>query len=138
MSESEKITINMNVVELGKVDLLVDQGFYSNRTDFIRTAIRNLLGTHADVIQETVTRKAYVIGILVYNRKALEAAKAAGKMLEIKVIGMAYISDDVSPELARATIQSLDVNGGIRAPKDVLEALADRMGKAGGFFQRAS
>jgi Arc/MetJ-type ribon-helix-helix transcriptional regulator len=126
----------MNVVELGKIDLLVEQGFYSNRTDCIRTSIRNLLGSHADVIEQTVTRKAYVVGILVYTRKGLEAAKAAGKMLEIKVLGMAYISDDVTPELARATIQSLNVSGGIRAPKGVLEALADRMGKAGGFFRR--
>lgn len=138
MSESEKITINVNVVELGTVDLLVNQGFYSNRTDFIRTAVRNLLNSHADVIKQTVTRKALTVGIVVYNRKELEAAKAAGKMLEIKVIGMAYISDDVSPELALATIRSLEVNGGIRAPKGVLESLADRIGKAGAFFRRTS
>ncbi len=138
MSESEKITINMNVVELGTVDLLVNQGFYSNRTDFIRTAIRNLLNSHADVIKQTVTRKSFTIGIVVYKRKELEAAQAEGKMLEIKIIGMAYISDDVSPELALATIRSLEVNGGIRAPKGVLEALRDRIDKVGAFFRRTS
>lgn len=138
MSESEKITINMNIVDLGTVDLLVNQGFYSNCTDFIRTAIRNLLNSHTDVIKQTVVRKAFTIGIVVYNRKELEAAKAADKMLEVKVIEMAYISDDVSPELALATIRSLEVNGGIRAPRGVLEVLADRMGKAGVFLRRTS
>jgi Arc/MetJ-type ribon-helix-helix transcriptional regulator len=131
MPESEKITINMNVVELGTVDLLVDQGFYSNRTDFIRTGIRNLLNSHADVIKQAVTRKSATIGVVVYNRKALEATKAEKRTLEIKVLGMVYISEDVSPELALATIRSLEVNGSLRAPKGVLEALGDRVGKVG-------
>jgi len=138
MPDTEKITINMNPVELGTIDLLVDQGFYSNRTDCIRTAIRNLLNSHADVVKETVKRKSYTVGLVTLGRKELEAAKKAGQMLDIKVLGMAYISDDVSPALARETIQSFAVNGGIRAPKGVLEAMADRMGKAAAFFRKTS
>jgi Arc/MetJ-type ribon-helix-helix transcriptional regulator len=137
MSESEKITININPVELGTVDLLVEQGFYSNRTDFIRTSIRNLLNSHSDIVKQAVTRKSFTVGIVGYDRAELEAAQAAGRMLQIKVLGLACIGNDVSPELARATIESLEVNGGLRAPRNVLEALADRMGH-NGFFRRAS
>lgn len=136
MPETEKITINMNIVELGTIDLLVEQGLYSNRTDFIRTAIRNLLNSHSDIIKQTVARKSSTIGIVVYDRKRLEAVRASGKLLEIKVIGMVYVSDDVSPELALATIASLEVNGGIRGPRRVLEVLGDRMAEAGSFFRR--
>jgi Arc/MetJ-type ribon-helix-helix transcriptional regulator len=137
MAESEKITINMNPVELGTVDLLVEQGFYSNRTDFIRTAIRNLLGSHADEVKQAISRKSFAVGIVGFGRAELEAARDAGKMVDIKVLGLACIHNDVSPELARETIQSLDVSGGVRAPRSVLDALADRMGR-NGFFRRAS
>src|SRR5262245_53692206 len=127
MADSEKITINMNVVDLGQVDLLVEQGFYSNRTDFIRTAIRNLLNSHSDAIKETVTRKTFVVGVLSYSRNELEKLRASGRMLEIKVVGLAIIGNDVSPELAASTIQSLEVHGVLRAPDAVKAALSDRM-----------
>lgn len=134
MAETEKLTINMNPVELGSIDLLVEQGFYSNRTDFIRAAIRSELHTHADVVKSTAARRASVIGIQVYNRKGLDAARAEGRMVDVRVIGMVKITDDVTPELARATIRSFEVSGVIRAPKGVLAAISDRMGKAGAFF----
>ena len=134
MAETEKLTINMNPVELGTIDLLVEQGFYSNRTDFIRAAIRSQLNTHADEVKKTAARKASLIGIMFCNRKLLEAATAGGTMVDIRVIGMVKIADDVTPELARATIRSFEVNGVIRAPKAVLAAISDRMGKSGAFF----
>ncbi len=124
---TEKITINLGVVDLGQIDLLVQEGFYSNRTDLIRTAIRNQLTTHAEVVKETVARKTFVLGLQHYSRSDLEAAQAAGQTLQIQVLGLASIADDVSPELARATIDSVVVLGALHASAAVKAALADRI-----------
>lgn len=126
MTDTEKITINMSVVDLGQVDLLVEQGFYSNRSDLIRTAIRNQLDRHADVLKETVVRKQIVVGVLVCTRSDLEKKQAAGEQLAINVVGMVRIGKDVTPELARDVIQSLHVYGVLRASPEVKESLADR------------
>jgi Arc/MetJ-type ribon-helix-helix transcriptional regulator len=124
---TEKITINLGVVDLGQVDLLVQEGFYSNRTDFIRTAIRNQLATHAEVIRETVARKTFVLGLQHYSRRDLEAVQAAGQRLQIQVLGLASIATDVPPELALATIDSIVVLGALHASAAVKAALADRI-----------
>lgn len=124
---SEKITINLGVIDLGQIDLLVQEGFYSNRTDLIRTAIRNQLSTHAEVVRETVARKTFVLGLQHYSRGDLEAVQAAGEMLQIQVLGLASIAEDVSPELARATIDSVVVLGALHASAAVKAALADRI-----------
>lgn len=126
-SELEKITINMAPVDLGQIDLLVREGFYQNRTDFIRTAIRNQISAHAESVRQTVSRRELVLGLQHYTGDDLEAVRAAGETLEIKVVGLASIADDVSPELARATIESIVVLGAFRASPDVKAALADRM-----------
>ena len=125
--ETEKITINLGFIDLGQIDLLVQEGFYSNRTDFIRTAIRNQLTTHADVVKQTVARKTMVLGLQQYNRRDLEAVQKAGEKLQIQVLGMAVISDDVTPELAKATIDSIIVLGALRASRAVKSALSDRI-----------
>jgi len=127
MSETEKITINLGLVDLGQVDLLVQEGFYSNRTDFIRTAIRNQISAHAEEVRQTVARKTLVLGLQHYTRQDLEAVQAAGETLEIKVLGLASIADDVPPELALATIDSLVVLGAFRASPAVKAALASRI-----------
>jgi Arc/MetJ-type ribon-helix-helix transcriptional regulator len=124
--DSEKITINLGAVDLGRVDLLVQEGFYSNRTDFIRTAIRNQLAGHSDVIKQAVARKAFVLGLQHYSRKDLEAIRDAGERLQIQVLGLASIAEDVSPELALATIESVTVLGVLQATREVKAALADR------------
>lgn len=126
-STSEKITINLGVIDLGQIDLLVQEGFYSNRTDLIRTAIRNQLSTHAEVVRETVARKTFVLGMQHYSRSDLEAVQAAGEQLQIQVLGLASIAEDVSPELARATIDSVVVLGALQASAAVKTALADRI-----------
>jgi Arc/MetJ-type ribon-helix-helix transcriptional regulator len=127
LTDLEKITINMGPVDLGQIDLLVREGFYQNRTDFIRTAIRNQLNTHAEVVRQTVVRKELVLGLQHYTRSDLEAVRAAGETLEIKVLGLASIADDVSPELALETIESMEVLGAFRASPAVKAALADRL-----------
>ena len=127
MSETEKITINLGLVDLGQVDLLVQEGFYSNRTDFIRTAIRNQLAKHAEEVKQTVARKTLVLGLEHYARRDLEAVREAGETLEIRVLGLASIDEDVSPELARETICSLVVLGALRASQAVKAALKDRI-----------
>jgi Arc/MetJ-type ribon-helix-helix transcriptional regulator len=127
MSETEKITINLGLVDLGQVDLLVQEGFYSNRTDFIRTAIRNQISTHAEVVRQTVARKTLVLGLEHYTRRDLEAVREAGETLEIKVLGLASIDEDVSPELALETIDSIVVLGALRASPAVKSALAGRI-----------
>ena len=125
--DTEKITINLGFVDLGHIDLLVQEGFYSNRTDFIRTAIRNQIERHADVVRKAVTRKSVDLGLRHFSRADLEAARDAGQMLNIRVLGLASIADDVPPELARATIASLAVLGALHASSAVKAALADRM-----------
>ena len=125
--DSEKITINLGYVDLGRVDLMVQDGFYSNRTDFIRTAIRNQLDRHADVVKQSVSRKSMDIGLRHYGREDLEAARAAGQMLHINVLGLASIAQDVTPELAKATIASVAVLGTLHASAAVKAALTDRM-----------
>lgn len=126
-SELEKITINLGLVDLGQIDLLVQEGFYGNRTDFIRTAIRNQLSTHAEAVRQTVARKTLVLGLQHYTRRDLEAVRDADETLEIKVLGLASIADDVSPELALETIESIVVLGAFRASPAIKAALADRI-----------
>ncbi len=125
-ADSEKITINLGYVDLGHVDLMVQDGFYSNRTDFIRTAIRNQLDRHADVVRQSVARKALDLGLRHYSRGDLEAARERGDMLHINVLGLASIAQDVTPELARASIASVKVLGALQASPAVKAALADR------------
>jgi len=124
---TEKITINLGVVDLGQIDLLVQEGFYSNRTDLIRTAIRNQLAAHAEVVKETVARKTYVLGLQHFSRRDLEAVQANGQQLRIQVLGLASIAEDVPPELARVTIDSIVVLGALQASPAVKAALADRI-----------
>lgn len=124
--DSEKITINLGFVDLGHVDLMVRDGHYANRTDFIRTAIRNQLDRHADALRQSVTRKTLDLGLCHYSRSDLEAARDRGEMLHINVLGLASIAPDVSPDLARATIGSVTVLGALHASPAVKAALADR------------
>ena len=126
-AESEKITINLGHVDLGQIDLMVREGFYSNRTDFIRTAIRNQLERHADAVRQAVARNKVELGLRHFSREVLEALRAAGQMIHIRVLGLASIATDVSPELARATIGSVAVLGALHASSAVKAALADRM-----------
>jgi Arc/MetJ-type ribon-helix-helix transcriptional regulator len=125
-ADAEKITINVGYVDLGHIDLLVQEGFYSNRTDFIRTAIRNQLSTHSDAVKQSIVRRTLELGLRRYSRAELEAVKAAGRKLRIQVLGLATIDDDVTPELARETIESIVVLGALQASKAVKAALSDR------------
>ena len=126
-AESEKITINLGFVDLGQIDLLVAEGFYGNRTDFIRTAIRNHLASHADAVKHVVARRMFVLGLQNFSAADLLAVQNAGEMLHIRVLGLVTIADDVTPELVRATIASIDVLGALHASSAVKAALADRL-----------
>ena len=123
----EKVTINLGYVDLGQIDLMVHEGFYSNRTDFIRTAIRNQLERHADVVKQSVARNTLDLGLRHYTHADLEAIRAAHQTLDLHVLGLISIAADVTPELARATISSLSVLGALHASAEVKAALADRM-----------
>jgi Arc/MetJ-type ribon-helix-helix transcriptional regulator len=125
--DSEKITVNLGYVDLGHIDLLVREGFYSNRADFIRTAIRNQLTSHSDAVKQSITRHTLELGLRRYSREELESVKAAGQMLRIRVLGLATIDPDVTPDLARATIASVHVLGALQATTAVKAALADRL-----------
>jgi Arc/MetJ-type ribon-helix-helix transcriptional regulator len=126
-SESEKITINLGYVDLGQIDLLVAEGFYSNRTDLIRTAIRNQVLKQEEVLKKSVARRSMVLGLQRYTRQDLENVLASGEQLHIHVLGLATIDDDVSPQLALRTIGSVVVLGALRASPEVKAALADRV-----------
>ena len=127
LSDSEKITINLGHVDLGQIDLLVQEGLYSNRTDLIRTAIRNQLASHADVLRQTVARRMLILGLQDFSRRDLEAMRESGKKLRIQALGLVRIADDVSRELARETIESIAVLGAFQASPAVKAALADRI-----------
>ena len=122
----EKITVNLGFVDLGQIDLLVQEGFYANRTDLIRTAIRNQLERHADAADRSVQRQGLDLGLRHYGRDDLEAAAASGELLHIRVLGLASIAGDVTPELARAAIGSVVVLGALHASPAARAALADR------------
>ena len=126
-ADSEKITINLGYVDLGHIDLLVQEGFYSNRTDLIRTAIRNQLNRHNEALKESVARHQLDLGLRQYTRQVLEAVKARGEVLHIQVLGLAVIAADVSPRLARETIASIHVLGALQASSGVKAALSDRI-----------
>lgn len=125
--DTEKITINLGYVDLGHIDLLVREGFYSNRTDFIRTAIRNRLEAHADEVKKSIVRRTLELGLRDFTREDLETVKASGEKLQIQVVGLVSIAPDVSPALALATIESITVLGALHASKEVKSALADRI-----------
>src|SRR3954468_8419823 len=125
--ETEKLTLNLGPVDLGQIDLLVQEGFYSNRTDLIRTAIRNQLSGHADVIKQTAARKSLVLGLQHFSRVDLEAVRDAGQKLQIQVLGLATIGADVTPKLALAAIDSVVVLGALHASSAVKAALAGRI-----------
>lgn len=126
IEKSEKITINLGLVDLGQIDLLVDEGFYANRTDFIRTAIRRQIDSRAAAVNDTVQRRALTLGTQHVTRAELEALRSAGQQIELRVLGLATVADDVSPELALATIASVEVLGAFRASRAVKAALAPR------------
>jgi Arc/MetJ-type ribon-helix-helix transcriptional regulator len=126
VDKSEKITINVGLVDLGQIDLLVAEGFYANRTDFIRTAIRRQLESRADAVNDTVARRTLILGTQHLSRHYLEELRNAGQTVELRVLGLATIGDDVSPELALSTITSVEVLGAFRAPRAVKAALANR------------
>jgi Arc/MetJ-type ribon-helix-helix transcriptional regulator len=123
----EKITINVGYVDLGQIDLLVQEGFYANRTDLIRTAIRNQIATHADTVKQAVARKTLVLGIQHFSAADLHAVKAAGQVLQIRVLGLASIALDVTPAMALSTIESVVVLGALHASPAVKAALASRI-----------
>jgi len=127
MADTEKITINLSVVDLGRIDLLVEQGFYSTRTDFIRTAIRNQIDTHSQVIEQTVARKSLSVGVIGFNRADLDRVIADGEQLDIRVVGMLVLKNDITPELAKAAIRTLKVSGVLNASPAVKEALSNRI-----------
>lgn len=127
LEKTEKITVNLGVVDLGEIDLLVREGFFANRADFIRIAIRAQLATRATAVEQTVARRTLVLGTQRFSRRDLEEIRAAGKKLEIRVLGLASIAEDVSAELAKATIASVEVLGAFRASEAVKAALADRI-----------
>ena len=123
-SDSEKITINLGYVDLGQIDLLVAEGFYGNRTDFIRTAIRNQLGAHGESVKQAVTRKTLVLGLQHFSAADLRAARAGGQKLRIRALGLVSFADDVTPAMVLAAIESIDVLGALHAPAAVKKALA--------------
>ncbi|SDQ16275.1 CopG family transcriptional regulator [Quadrisphaera sp. DSM 44207] len=126
VDKTEKITVNLGLVDLGQIDLLVDEGFYANRTDFIRTAVRRQLETRAGAVDQSVARRTLALGTRHVTRRELEELRDAGRTVDLRVLGLASIADDVPPELALATIASVEVLGALRAPRAVKAALAAR------------
>ena len=127
MTDTEKITINLSIVDLGRIDLLVEQGFYSTRTDLIRTAIRNQIDSHQAVLEEAITRRAFVMGVIGYDAGDLEEKRYRNEKLVIRVVGLLVLANDITPELALATIESINIFGSLKASPEVKNALKDRI-----------
>ena len=127
LADTEKVTVNLGFVDLGHIDLMVAEGFYSNRTDFIRTAIRNQLSVQQEAVRQVMSRKSLVLGLQRFSRVDLELLQRGGEMLDVKVLGLASVDDDVSPELAVATIASVTVLGAFHASPAVKQALKGRI-----------
>lgn len=127
MADSEKITINLGSVDLGQIDLLVEEGLYSNRADFIRMAIRGLLNSHQEIVKQATIRRSMVIGVLIYGRREMEEMVKKGEMYDLSVIGALILNDDISPELARAAIRRIQVFGSLKASPALKAALVDRI-----------
>lgn len=127
MPETEKITINISAVDLGKIDLLVNEGLYTNRSDLIRTAIRNQLDRHNFEVQQSVTRHSYTIGVLAYDKSDFEKFKAQGKKIKMNIVGMLHLGKDIPPELAREVVESIQVRGVFHASDEIKAALKDQM-----------
>jgi Arc/MetJ-type ribon-helix-helix transcriptional regulator len=126
-TDTEKITVNLGYVDLGRIDLLVEEGFYTNRTDFIRSAVRTLLASHATEVGQLIERRTLDVGLRDFTAADLEAARAAGEVLHIKVVGLARLAPDITPALARATIGSINVLGALQASAEVRAALGNRI-----------
>lgn len=127
MPDSEKLTINLSVVDLGHIDLLVEEGFYANRSDFIRAAIRAQLSIHNEALKQVIVRKSFAIGVLSYSRSDLEKVLARGEKMALRVIGLVVLQEDIPPELALQTIESINVKGVLRCNSQVREALDRRI-----------
>ena len=127
MADTEKVSFNISVVDLGKIDLLVEQGHYASRTDFLVAAVRTQLRTHTDTVQELFLRQSPVVGASIFGRKTLEKLVAKGKELDINVVGLCMFTKDVTPELARAAVHSIKVRGTLRASAEVKVALSEKM-----------
>ncbi|MFQ5691223.1 MAG: CopG family transcriptional regulator [Gemmatimonadota bacterium] len=127
MNETEKVTVNLTVVDIGQIDLLVEEGLYSNRTDFVRSAIRLQFNQHRDVVKQASVRRSMVVGVLTFDREALEQKRVAGEKIAIRAIGLVILTDDIPPQLAIDVIESIKVYGSLRAGDRVREALAGRI-----------
>ncbi|HEX7166652.1 MAG TPA: hypothetical protein VF230_06705 [Acidimicrobiales bacterium] len=127
----EKITINLGPVDLGRIDLLVEEGFYGSRTDFIRDAIRRLLDDHKAALSDAAVRKEVTVGFVRLARSELERAVAKKQKLDIRVVGRLEIADDVTPALADKVIERVSVRGSLQAPREVLDRLGERVVKGG-------
>lgn len=127
LPDTEKITINLGYVDLGRIDLLVQEGFYSNRSDFIRTAIRSQLDSHRDTLSKSLERHTMELGLRDFSRAELEALRERGEVLHVRVVGLARFAPDVTPDLVRATIGSIAVLGALQARPEVKAVLTDRL-----------
>lgn len=127
MSRSEKLTVNLNVVDLGKVDVLVEEGFYSNRTDFIKTAVRNHLKDHEQDVENYITETQSAVGITYFNQADLLRKREKNERLKVNFVGLFWLANDVDPELAREVFASINVSGVFKADKKLKDALADRI-----------
>ena len=127
VAETEKITINLGAVDLGSIDLLVGEGFFSNRSDLIRTAVRNLLAAHRDIINGAVLRQDRTLGLRRITRAELEGLQQAGKRIRIGVVGLVVVDNDVPAALVEQTIAELSVLGSLQASPEVRRALAGRI-----------
>ena len=126
----EKITVNLPVVDLGKIDYLVEQGFYNTRTEFIRTSIKSEIDKNSFAINRVIQVEDskegtfFSVGVISLNKSDLERYVTKNKKVAIFVMGMCFIGKNVTVELASKTIKSFKVYGIKKGPKDVMDYLS--------------
>lgn len=122
-ADTEKITINLGFVDLGRIDLLVREGFYASRSDLIRAAIRAQLDRHDSAVAPTIVRDDFVMGLRDVTLAELQGMADANQVLDLRVIGLARFASDIPAELVASTIRSIEVLGTIQASAGVRKVL---------------
>ena len=126
---SEKVSVNMNVGTLSQIDVLVDLGYYSNRSDFINQAVRQAIDQKQSIIENETSKQResngdWFTGVCVITKDQLLIAKEKGKKLKIRGYGVVVI-DNKLDDLALEVIDSIDIKGKILASQKIKDTFSN-------------
>ena len=127
---SEKVSVNINTSTLSSIDLLIDHGYYSNRSDFINQALREGIQKHQKTLDRIIDAKTeangespnqWFIGVYGLEKREIDAAKSRGITMEIKGYGVLVIDAENDEEDLYPVIRSIKVKGKVVCQKRIKE-----------------